>query len=163
MKTKKFITILKSNLNKQLLFEYTSDKFVNANYHITEIKNTTINSVDCGGKTNNWQETIVQLWENPLEFGKSTFMTVSKAIEIFDRVNAINPLLLNTEIKIEYGNNSFHTANLVIHTIIENDKSIIVKLHSDITQCKANDFCCETKTEVKETEVCCTPSENNCC
>jgi len=136
---------------------------VNANYHITEIKNTTINSVDCGGKTNNWQETIVQLWENPLEFGKRTFMTVSKAIEIFDRVNAINPLLLDTEIKIEYGNSSFHTANLVVHSIVENDTSIIVKLHSDITQCKANDFCCETKKETKETEACCTPSESNCC
>ncbi len=163
MKTEIFLNTLKNNLDKELLFEYSPDTFVNANYHITEIKNTTIDSVDCGGKTNFWKETIVQLWENPLEVGKRTFMTVSKAIEIFDRVDSIKPLLLDTEIKIEYGNSSFHTANLVIQAIIENDKSIIVKLHSDSTQCKANDFCCETEKEIKENETCCTPSESNCC
>jgi len=163
MKTQTFLNTLKNNLNKELLFEYNPNTFVNANYHITEIKNTTIDSVDCGGKTNFWQETIVQLWENPLEIGKRTFMTVSKAIEIFDSVNAIKPLLLDTEIKIEYGNDSFHTANLVIHTIVENDKSIVVKLHSDNTQCKASDACCTTEKEVTESDACCTPSESNCC
>ena len=163
MKTQTFLNTLKNNLNKELLFEYSPNTFVNANYHITEIKNTTIDSVDCGGKTNFWKETIVQLWENPLEVGKRTFMTVSKAIEIFDRVNSIKPLLLDTEIKIEYGNNSFHTANLVVHTITENDKSIVVKLHSDSTQCKASDVCCTTENEVVESEACCSPSESNCC
>jgi len=163
MKTQTFLNTLKNNLNKELVFEYITDTFVHANYHITEIKNTTIDSVDCGGKTNFWQETIVQLWENPLEVGKRTFMTVSKAIEIFNRVNAIKPLLLDTEIKIEYGNKSFHTANLVVHSIVENDKSIIVKLHSDSTQCKASDVCCTTEKQVIESEACCTSSESNCC
>ena len=162
MKTQTFLNTLKNNLNKELLFEYTPDTFVNANYHITEIKNTTIDSVDCGGKTNFWQETIVQLWENPLEVGKRTFMTVSKAIEIFDRVNSIKPLLLNTEIKIEYSNRSFHTANLVVHTIVENDKSIIIKLHADSTQCKASDVCCVPEKEEKSSD-CCIPSDSNCC
>jgi hypothetical protein len=142
MKTNNFLEILKNNLTKDLLFEYSPDKFVGANYHITEIKTLSIESVDCGGLENSWVETVVQLWESPLEVDKRIFMKVSKAIEIVDRVNAIKPLFLDTEIKFEYGNKSFHTANLVVESIVENDKSVIVKLHSDSTQCKASDNCC---------------------
>ncbi len=162
MKTQTFLTILKQHLNKELLFEYAPDTFVKANYHITEIKNLSIESVDCGGTSNSWKETIVQLWESPLEIGKRTYMTVSKAVEIFERVDSIKPLLLDTELKIEYGNSSFHTANLVVNSIAENDKSIIVKLHSDTTQCKASDSCC-TQDKEEINAACCTPAESNCC
>ena len=128
MNIQTFLNNLKNNLEKELLFEYAPDKFVNANYHITEIKNVTIESVDCGGKTNAWKETTVQLLENPLEIGKGSYMTATKAIEIFDRVDSIKPLLLNTEIKIEYGNRLFHPANLVVQSIVATNKSIIVKI-----------------------------------
>lgn len=162
MKTQTFLNTLKNNLNKELLFEYAPDTFVNKNYHITEIKNLTIESVDCGGKTNSWKETIVQLWENPIEKDKNTFMTASKAVDIFEKVDTIKPLQLNTVIKIEYGNNSFHTANLVVDSIAENDKNIIIKLHSYITQCKANDICC-TPTKKEKSSDCCVASDSNCC
>ena len=165
MNTKTFLNTLKNNLNKELLFEYAPDKFVNANYHITEIKNLNIDAVDCGGGTNHWEETIVQVWENPLEYRKRTFMKTSKAVEIFDRVNSIKPLLTDAEIKIEYGNKSFHTANLIVHTIVENDQSIIVKLHPDATQCKANNTCCTPdKKEVSiEGEVLKAKKSVSCC
>ncbi|SNR54480.1 DUF6428 family protein [Lutibacter flavus] len=149
MKTKNFLETLKNNLTKDLLFEYSPDKFVGANYHITEIKTHSIESIDCGGLENSWREIVVQLWESPLEVGKRTFMKVSKAIEIVNKVNAIKPLFLDSEIKIEYGNKSFHTANLVVHSISENDKSVIVKLHPDSTQCKASDHCCTPEKSEK--------------
>lgn len=155
MKTKNFLETLKNNLTKELLFEYSPDTFVGANYHITEIKTLSIESVDCGGLENSWAETIVQLWESPLEVGKRTFMKVSKAIEIVDKVNGIKPLFLDTEIKIEYGNKSFHTANLVVESIVENEKSVIVKLHSDSTQCKASDNCCTPIKSEKVKSKCC--------
>ena len=163
MNTQTFLNTLKANLNKELLFEYTPDKFVNANYHITEIKNLVVDSVDCGGKTNAWKETIVQLWENPLEIGKKSYMTTSKAVEIFDRVNSIKPLMLNTPVKIEYGNSSFHTANLLVQTIETNDNSIIVKLHVDSTQCKAavNNVCCTQENIKKDVTLVKEPA--NCC
>jgi len=163
MNTQTFLNTLKANLNKELLFEYAPDKFVNANYHITEIKNLIVDSVDCGGKANTWKETIVQLWENPLEIGKRSYMTTSKAVEIFDRVNSIKPLSLNTPVKIEYGNNSFHTANLLVQTIEANDNSIIVKLHTDSTQCKAavNDVCC-TQENIKKDDIL-VKEPANCC
>ena len=162
MNTQTFFNTLKRNSDKALLFEYEPDKFVKANYHITEIKNHTIESVDCGGSSNSWQETIVQLWENPIEIGKRSHLTTTKAAAIFKKVDAIKPLLLETTIKFEYGNKSFHTANLPVETIIENDKSIIVKLHADVTQCKANDTCCasnendeQTSSKSEKTAICC--------
>ncbi len=163
MITQTFLNTLKNNLDKELLFEYAPDKFVNANYHITEIKNLTIDSVDCGGKINAWKETVVQLWENPLEIGKSGYLKTTKAVEIFDRVDSIKPLFLNSPIKIEYGNKSFHTAHLIPRSIVENDKSIIVKLHADATQCKATvqNTCCSSKN--KETEDSITNESAICC
>ena len=71
MNTQNLLQILEENPNKELLFEYKEGQFVGANYHITEVKNTTIKSVDCGGRSDGWNETIIQLWESPKEIGKT--------------------------------------------------------------------------------------------
>mgnify|MGYP003670768610 FL=1 len=89
MKTNEFLSILKKNANKALLFEYAPGKLVAANYHITEIKNITIDAVDCGAGTDFWKETIIQLWESPEEVGKRDYMLSHKALEILDRVDSI--------------------------------------------------------------------------
>jgi hypothetical protein len=54
---------LKASHNLALQFQYAADQFVHASYHITEIKQATVTSVDCGGVMNAWTEVIVQLWE----------------------------------------------------------------------------------------------------
>jgi hypothetical protein len=58
-----FKTQLQANPDLHLQFSYDEDKFVNASFHITEIKLAPITSVDCGGVMNKWTEVIVQLWE----------------------------------------------------------------------------------------------------
>ena len=85
MKTKEFLNIIESNLDKHLIFEYAPAKWVGANYHITEVKNTTINYVDCGGKADAWQETVVQLWEDQMGIGKRKYLKTKKAVEIFTK------------------------------------------------------------------------------
>jgi len=57
MKTKEFLFLLNEHQNKSLLFEYKEGQFVGANYHITEIKNITVDAVDCGAGTDFWKET----------------------------------------------------------------------------------------------------------
>jgi len=54
---------LQANPDLTLQFQYAEDKWVDAAYHITEIKQAPITSVDCGGVMNAWTEIIVQLWE----------------------------------------------------------------------------------------------------
>ncbi len=70
-----------------------------ANYHLTEVKNITVDSVDCGAGTDFWKETIVQLWESPSELDKTRYMSVSKALQILNRVNGIKPMELEAELK----------------------------------------------------------------
>ena len=63
MTTQEFFNTLKEHPGKSLLFQYTPGQLVGANYHITEVKHITVDSVDCGAREDSWKETIIQLWE----------------------------------------------------------------------------------------------------
>lgn len=164
MKTQDFFKLLLKHEDKSLLFEYTPNKFVGANYHITEVKHTSIDSVDCGGKEDAWQETIIQLWESPSEIDKRDFLKVSKAIEIFERVAELKPFFLEGEVKFEYSNNTFNTAQLFVNDFEIRDDNLIIKLAVEKTDCKAKSICGTTDALValKEEEPCCSPN-GNCC
>ena len=56
-----FKSKLEQHQDLTLQFQYAEEKWVDASYHITEIKQAPIVSVDCGGKMNSWTEIIVQL------------------------------------------------------------------------------------------------------
>src|SRR5690606_33021545 len=114
MKTQDFLELLASNLDKSLVFEYAPGKFVGANYHITEVKHITIDSVDCGAGSDSWNETIVQLWESPVEKEKRQYMSTYKALSILKKVGRIKPFIPEVEVKFEYSNKSFNTAQLYV-------------------------------------------------
>lgn len=155
MTTSKFIVTLESNLGKALLFEYSNDKFVGANYHLTEVKNVSFDTVDCGGRPDNWKETHLQLWESPKEIGKIDFMTVDKILSIIKIVDGIKPLDVETTIKIEYGNVDFHTSVMDIDSIESTTDKLIIKLYTEATLCKANEICgIPEKAEVEEFACC---------
>lgn len=160
MKTQEFLNLLIENPDRSLLFEYDTNRYVKANYHITEVKHLHIDSVDCGARTDSWKETIVQLWESPKEKDKTEFMTANKATCIFNKVANMKPFSMSAEIKIEYGSSQFHTAQLFIndHEIIDN--KIIFKLAVQKTDCNAKDVC-EVEESVMETS-CCEPA-SGCC
>ena len=161
MKTKEFISLLENNLGKELLFEYENDKFVGANYHLTEVKNVFFDTVDCGGRSDSWKETHLQLWESPKEIDKTNFMTVDKILSILKKVDGIKALEMVTPVKIEYGNAYFHTSVMDIDDVLTQSDKLIVKLFSQATLCKANDNCSISQNaEVKE-EACC--DEVSCC
>jgi len=159
MKTKEFISILKENKNKALLFEYAENQFAGTNYHLTEVKNVTFETVDCGGNTNDWKETHIQVWESPSEVGKEYYLTVDKAMAILERVDSINSLWLETEVKVEFGNTDFHTSILSVSETVSESNKLIVKLFANETGCKAPDIC--GVPETKEEEACC--SGSGCC
>ena len=158
MKVSEFIKVLEENKNKELLFAYTQDKLVGANYHLTEVKNVQFDTTDCGGKTNFWEETHFQLWENPTELGKRTYMITDKILSILKRVDAIKPLKSGTDVKFEYGNEDFTTAVMPINDIEFRESSVLVSLFAETTQCKANDVCGISKGAAvaqKEVTPCC--------
>ncbi len=154
MTTGEFIEKLKANSNKALLFEYKEEQYAGANYHLTEIKKVKFDTVDCGGNPNEWDETHIQIWENPKEIGKNKYMTTDKILSIFQKVDSIKLLDYDTELKVEYGNKNFHTAVMKIKNIVEKDNQLIVQLFEEQTLCKAP----SELSENKEKSTCCSPT-----
>ncbi len=164
MKTHEFLSALQNNPAKYLKFEYKPGLFVNNNYHITEIKNSTIDSVDCGGQTDRWNETIIQLWESPKIPRKNTPMNTGKAQRILEKVHSVKPMDPLAELKFEFGNPNFHTAHLLVRELNVQDDTLLVKLTVDKTDCKAREACGvpEKKDKEKVTAPCCAPSAGCC-
>lgn len=162
MKVQEFIAKLKEHKGASLLFEYTKGAYAGTNYHLTEIKNVTFETVDCGGNINNWKETHLQLWESPNEIGKEEYMTVDKVIAIIKRVDSINPLWLDTDVKVEFGNEDFPTAMLDIASFKNKNEQLIVQLFSIKTGCKAPDACVVEIEEAASSSSCC-DSDSSCC
>jgi hypothetical protein len=131
-----FKSALEENPELHLQFQYEAGKFVDRSFHITEIKQAPIVSVDCGGVMNSWTEVIVQLWEPPVsEAGRS--MLVSKAIKIVNLVEKSLPFNPNAVVKIEFGNSKFDTRQMYPGELLSEGDSFIVNLVPDSTQCKA--------------------------
>ena len=169
MKTQEFFEILDHNKDKALLFEYKPNQLVAANYHITEVKHMTVDSVDCGAQRDTWNETIIQLWESPLEKGKTEYMSVEKASAILEKVGTMKAYDLASEVKFEYSNENFHTAQLFVNDFDIQGENLIFKLAIEKTDCKAKELCGvpENIVELAESVVdkaasCCSPS-SGCC
>ena len=141
MKTQEFLQILESNKNASLLFEYMPGRLVGANYHITEVKHITVDAVDCGAQTDAWKETIIQLWESPSEIGKTEYMSSFKALGILKKVGTMKPYDLSSEVKIEYSNSLFHTAQLFVSDYELTNGNLLFKLAIEKTDCKAKETC----------------------
>jgi len=138
-----------------LQFQYAADKWVDASYHITEIKQAPITSVDCGGVKNTWTEVIVQLWE-PENQQQLRAMKVGKALSIIDIVEKVLPLDGDATVKIEFGNSEFDTRQMLPNGITVDGENLLVDLRPDAVQCKAIDrggSCGTTDTG----EECCAP------
>ena len=161
MKTNEFLSILETHREKSLLFEYQQGNFVDANYHITEVKNIQIEAVDCGARSDSWKETLIQLWESPDEKDTASYMTAYKALGILKKVNKMRPMEQEAELKFEYGNKNFHTAQLFVNDYAWNERQIIVKLAVEKTTCKARESCGVPMEAQEVTQSCCT--ESGCC
>jgi len=141
MKTKEFLSLLKDNTDKNLLFEYKPGAMVGANYQIPEFINISIDSVDCGAGVDFWKETIIQLWESPMEKDKKEYMTAYKALAILNKVDKIKPMEKEVEVKFEYSNTSFHTAQLFVLSYSIKDNNLLFHLGVEKTDCKAKETC----------------------
>jgi hypothetical protein len=153
-----FKNTLLENPDKVLQFQYAEEQFVDASYHITEIKQAPIVSVDCGGVMNSWTEIIVQLWE-PSVTETDRAMKVSKALSIVSLVEKSLPLNPLGVVKIEFGNSKFDTRQMYPSEFLLEGDSFTVKLAADFTQCKAitRGGSCGTTPSGEE---CCTPVSN---
>jgi hypothetical protein len=166
-----FKEVLLQNAGLDLQFQYADNQKVAASYHITEIKQAPVTSVDCGGMMAAWTEIIVQLYE-PKGGSQLRPMKTLKALSIIDVVEKKLPLNPAGIVKIEFGNDSFDTRQMYPNQFIVNDEELIIDLRPDTVQCKAVERggSCGAPSEKSETgsknlattEACCTPG-GGCC
>src|SRR5207237_6522978 len=109
MKTRELIEQLRGARGKQVVFVDENDMTIHGGYHLTELKAASLDTVDCGGQKNRWNETIVQLWV-PQE-ADNDFMTAKKFLGIYDKVGGMIAIDPDGEIRIEYGDENFFPSN----------------------------------------------------
>ena len=179
---KTFKDTLLQHPHLELQFQYAEGKLVDAAYHITEIKQAPITSVDCGGVMNAWTEIIVQLWV-PGNEDQARSMKVSKALSIINIVENMLPLNPNGTVKIEFSNSELDTRQMFPNKMVVNGETLTVDLRPDAVQCKAinrggscgtndkGEECCAPIAEKPKkqlvnlampAEPCCTPG-GGCC
>ena len=88
-------------------------------------------------------------------------MSAHKALGILDKVHGIKPMSLGAEVKFEYSNQGFHTAQLFVNDVEVNSDRLIVVLGVEKTDCKAKETCGVTIEQPQEA-ACCSP-ESGCC
>ena len=158
MKTNEFIATLRTARNNQLVFVDLNGRTVQSGYHLTELKAALFDTVDCGGQTNRWQETIVQLWV-PSD-AANEYMTAAKFLKIFEKVRRMIPLNLNTEIRIEYGDENFFPSTYHVRSVTHDQTTTRVLLEPPRASCKARDRRVGT---LSATDSCCAPATGACC
>jgi hypothetical protein len=158
MKTNEFISTLRARPDHQLIFVDPDGRTVRSGYHLTELKAASFETVDCGGQTNRWQETIVQLWVP--SHAANEYMTAAKFLKIFEKVRGMIPLNLGTEVRIEYGDENFFPSTYHVRSITHDRTTTRVLLEPPRATCKARDRRVGT---LSTTDSCCMPATGVCC
>lgn len=152
MQVQEFIEALQVHPSKNLSFQINSEA-IPSGYHITEVKDVHLDTVDCGGKTNHWRETLIQLWTTQNSDQGDRSMQVDKALSILNKVQEVQPMDNATELKFEYRHSQEDTVSIFSVGAVEvTDDQFTVHLGTVPTQCKA-----ATRTE----GACC--ASTGCC
>ena len=159
MKTSEFISALRAAPDHQLVFVDRNGHAVPAGYHLTELKAARFDTVDCGGKINHWEETIVQLWVPPA--ADDNYMTAAKFLKIFDKVRGMAPINLDAQIRVEYDDENFFPSTYHVRSITHESDTTRVLLEPPATSCKARDRRLAAVL-APATSSCCGPSDSCC-
>ncbi|NBC05237.1 MAG: hypothetical protein GVY20_16255 [Bacteroidetes bacterium] len=135
MNTSTFIHKLISNSGKKLQFVLPDQTAISGDLHITEIQHHSVDSVDCGGNSHSYNETVVQLWKNERS-NKTAKWTTDKAIKIIDIVGQEKSYKDNAELYIEFGDSNHPTIRYSIDSYDSTTESVSIQLNVKPTVCK---------------------------
>ncbi len=180
MTTKEFISALRAAPNNQLILVDLKGHAVHCGYHLTELKAASYETVDCGGQTNRWQETIMQLWVPPDRdnivartilsasaeecrqdcLHHDDYMTAAKFLKIFDKVRGMVSVNLDAEIRVEYGDENLFPSMYHVRSVTRHENATHVLLEPPATTCKARD---RRVAPAQTTQPCCNAKTQPCC
>lgn len=137
MNTLTFVETLISNTGKKLQFVLPDQTLISGDLHITEIQHHSVNSVDCGGNSHNYSETVFQLSVNERS-NKIAKWTTDKAIKIIDIVGEKRSYKDDAELLVEFGDSEHPTIRYSIGSVDTTDDSVTIHLKVNPTVCKPN-------------------------
>lgn len=152
-----FLKILKAHQKLNLRFHYNGNSEIASDYHITEFKLAQINSVDCGGNVDSWNEMLLQILE-PAKENKEP-MAVEKVLSIISKVSEKIQISANSILRIEFGNSNVSMSQFFVETIGVTESSLVVYLKEGATECKASASCGLPKEVSNQIES----SSSGCC
>lgn len=135
MNTLEFYTLLKDNDGKSLEFLLPDGEKLTGDLHITEVMNSHIKSVDCGGRASEFNETVVQLWINESSIINAKWST-DKAFSILKKVESVQSFSDEAELFIEFGDSVHPTIRYTVNEVNDSDDDLIIKLEPKATACK---------------------------
>ena len=86
MNVSQFLEAIEAHGDRPLLFEYKSGEVVQGGYHVTEIKNASYETIDCGNSLHTWKEVVVQLWVPAEASTSDPWMPTGKFLKIWNVV-----------------------------------------------------------------------------
>ncbi len=140
MQVQQFLDLIEANNELPLLFDYGNGKIVQGGYHVTEIKNATFDTIDCGNSLHRWKEVIVQVWVPEEASSDDPFMPASKFLKIWDVVDGRLNLYRDAEIRIEFGDASNLTSNYHVDGLVSTEDGLVVQMAPPRTMCKPREI-----------------------
>ena len=155
--TSDFVNSLRPHVGKHLIFDYAG-KRIQPGYHVTEIKASTFRSLDCGANPQQWNETIVQLWDVADEPERG-HMPVKKFLGIWNKVNRDVGLDDSAEIKFEWGDAETPAVHYTLAAMREESDAVILSLEPVRATCKPRDnwWMEEPDAHAQTAGACCAP------
>jgi len=148
MKTSDLLKTM-NNQDQSLEFRLPGGVKIHGDLHITEVKNITIDSTDCGGFSHSFQETVIQLWLNE-DSDKIANWTTEKAREIFNIVGNQRAYLNDAPAFFEFGDSQHITSKYGIKLNQEGD-TVVLDLVNQYPECKPK----TSATKTSATKSCC--------
>lgn len=140
MQVQQFLDLIEANNELPILFEYGSGKVVQGGYHVTEIKNATFDTIDCGNSLHRWREVIIQVWVPEEAKSEDPHMSASKFLKIWDVVDGRLNLFRDAEIRIEFGDESNLTSNYHVDGVATTEDGVVIQMAPPRTMCKPREI-----------------------
>ena len=135
MQTKEFLATLAGLGDKEMIIEYRPGEFLPKAFHITEVKNVHTESVDCGGKPDSYDETVIQLWWNGKETAQRA-MSAAKALKILHITDGVKTMQRGADLFLEWGHADLPPSKYKINEVIEEENTVTFRLFAPPTVCK---------------------------
>ena len=151
--TGRLLDALADHGNKALVFVYDGREVL-PGYHVTEVKSGRFDALDCGANPESWRETFIQLWDVPVEAGR-TFMPVWKFLAIMKKVADEVPFDREAKLTFEVSDPSSAMRLFGVSAIEIADQTIRVSLKRRPASCKPRDRWLEQAPKASAAQSCC--------